>query len=358
MSNSETVYQTRYLSSRRVGFLKHLSVTSMNGPLSRFPLGLCLILASAGFTACNGPQRGGTAAEAQGLNPSMAVTKPLPAPRASEPEPQSVYPPPPPEPPNLHPAVAEVARLAKAGLNDEVLKAFVERSTNHYVMPPETLIYLSDLGVAPEVIVTMQRRDAAGPEAAVRSLEPRIAASGIPAQAGASPQAPPPPPPAPAPAEPIAATPTYVNPGPIAGVIQPAPAQTVVVQQPVIIQQPVSVSYFEDALAPVTLGVFADVDRIFPAAWMTQIAGQRDGACQRTATEFDPCNRIASWELGESVEHQLANEDMAFCTEHRLLAVDEEIALLAGGKHDALSGKGALKEQLSQALGFGGAPLH
>ena len=158
--------------------------------------------------------------------------------------------------------------MAKGGVNDEVLLAFVERSTNTFWLSTDDLLYLSDLGVAPAVITAMQRRSPL-PETREVPSAPAVATASRPSS---DPQpvdttvaAPVPPtvpgPEAVAPANPpTAVTPTYVAPGPVPGV---QPAQTVqtvqtVVTQPIVVQpSPVTVTYFQEALSP--HGVWVEV---------------------------------------------------------------------------------------------------
>src|SRR5262245_27572349 len=53
-------------------------------------------------------------------------------------------------PASISPATAEVTRLAQSGISDEALLAFVKRSQKRFGLSAETIIYLKDLGLAPE----------------------------------------------------------------------------------------------------------------------------------------------------------------------------------------------------------------
>jgi hypothetical protein len=53
----------------------------------------------------------------------------------------------------------EVIRLAQSGVTDEVVIAFVNRSQGRFALSEETIIYLKDLGLAPELIAAMIEHD-------------------------------------------------------------------------------------------------------------------------------------------------------------------------------------------------------
>src|SRR5215813_10499002 len=57
----------------------------------------------------------------------------------------------------------EVVRLAQSGVSDEVVIAFVKRSQGRFELSEETIIYLKDLGLAPEVITAMIEHDSKSP---------------------------------------------------------------------------------------------------------------------------------------------------------------------------------------------------
>lgn len=258
----------------------------MNVHFSRIGSVICVAWALAMTSGCNGLESQGpktvTAASnaaptAPTLNSNQLVTatSSIPATVVSTPAnggattntatiPVRIVP-----PKNLAPEIAEVAKLADNGVNDEVMLAFVERSTNTYKLGPEELIYLSDIGVAPAVITAMQRKGSTPPDTAVSTPNIPTPATGQPAATA--------PPPLPAVAEAPAAgtppsgvivaptttnvvTPTYVPGSPLAEA-PPAPtppAGQVVVQQPVVVPPPVTVTYFTDALSP--YGSWVEVD--------------------------------------------------------------------------------------------------
>ena len=127
---------------------------------------------------------------------------------------------------NVSAPVAEVARLHLSGLDESVVKAFVERSTNSLSPNADELIYLKDIGVSPRVITALIQQTAKAREqaitaaAVVRSnpppaapvVEPRPNVTIVAANVNA-------------PVAPVAAAPapTLVAPAP-APVLAPAPA--------------------------------------------------------------------------------------------------------------------------------------
>lgn len=134
---------------------------------------------------------------------------------------------------NVSAPVAEVARLHLSGLDETVVKAFVEKSTNATSPTADELIYLKDIGVSPRVITAMiqqtaRMREQSAAAAAVAAMQtnqppasarPNITVINAPTPEPAAPPA------APAPAAAPAATP--VAPAPqvaAAPAVQPAPA--------------------------------------------------------------------------------------------------------------------------------------
>lgn len=213
--------------------------------------GLMSIVALVLMTACNGSH--GVAGDSPSAAGTTNLSVPSPALSASAAvpetvEPQKLYGPTIPEPAGLSLGVKEVVTLAKGGVNDEVILAYVEKSTNSFPLSAQELLYLSDLGLAPSVITAMQRKTPAAPSPVQAAAPSGIPVTNVPP--AAAPQAAP---------SPTVVTPTYAAPGPVPGV---QPAQTVqtvqtVVTQPVLPAQPVTVNYFYDALAP--HGVWVDV---------------------------------------------------------------------------------------------------
>ena len=146
-------------------------------------------------------------AQAQPAPPAPTTTD------ASAVPPASVAP-----PPNILPnsPLAQVVRLAQAGVDESVIMSYVSNSTSTFNLDSDTIIYLSDLGVPNEVVTAMMQRD--------QFLQQQMAAANPPQ----------PPPPAP---ETIATEPTEPPP-------PPEPTE-------------VTVNYFYSSLAP--YGIWVDV---------------------------------------------------------------------------------------------------
>ncbi len=88
-------------------------------------------------------------------------------------------------------------------------------------------------------------------------------------------------------------------------------------------------------------------------------AEQRNGARERTATELDPGDGFASgMQLFDGVEHQRADETMTLGGEDGLFAVDEEVALFAGGERHAALLVRALFQELDEPLPLALVPAH
>src|SRR5437879_5474174 len=62
---------------------------------------------------------------------------------------------------NLSPAVSEILKLATAGVKEDVLLAYVDRSNSAFTLSADEIIYLNDLGMPPTVVAAMIKRDAA-----------------------------------------------------------------------------------------------------------------------------------------------------------------------------------------------------
>ncbi len=152
---------------------------------------------------------------------------------------------------NVSAPVAELARLHQSGLDESVVKTFVEKSTNTLNPSADELIYLKDIGVSPRVITALIQQTAKmreqiaaaavaarpNPPAEVRPNMTVIAANPNPPAAQPVPAAPA----APAP-QPAAIAPTPV--------VASAPVQPVVVVQPVPVSLPVQVNVFYQQLQP------------------------------------------------------------------------------------------------------------
>lgn len=174
------------------------------------------------------------------LEQTRQASQPVPVntaapPPASEPE---IITRPDPASANVSAPVAEVARLHLSGLDETVVKAFVEKSTNAVSPGADELIYLRDIGVSPRIITAMiqqtaRMREQAAATAAVRPNMTVIAAN--PNPPAAQPAAPAPEAPQPA-----------AQPEPVA----PAPAPQVVVVQPAPANLPPQVNVFYQELQP------------------------------------------------------------------------------------------------------------
>lgn len=143
------------------------------------------------------------------------------------------------------PGIAEIVKLAQAGVEQDVLLAYVENSQVAYNPTADELVYLHDVGIQPKIVTAIiQQGNLLRDQAAKAAL----AAAGNQTTPPAS-LAPPPTPAAESPVPPTApnAAPAY-NPGyppesPSYNVAAPAAA-------PVYAAMPEQVNYFYDSLAP------------------------------------------------------------------------------------------------------------
>ncbi|HAM73032.1 MAG TPA: hypothetical protein DCM86_15445, partial [Verrucomicrobiales bacterium] len=201
-------------------------------------IGELLLLAGIVFLGgCSGVESRDGKPTVQAAPPAEAQPSPIPVPappvvQAPQPE---VAPPlvgpkaPPREPASITASVREVAKLARAGVNEEVMLAYVQRTPDRFQLGPDDLIYLTDIGVAPAVLTAMQKKGTSQPAAAPPS-----------------PAAPPTPD-----AATTVVTPTYVtNPLPSYVTSPQPPPGTAVQPLPGPVPQQVSVPYFQDTLAP------------------------------------------------------------------------------------------------------------
>src|SRR5208283_3587554 len=119
-------------------------------------------------------------------------------------------------PPSILPnsPLAQIVRLAQAGVDESVIMSYVSNSTSTFNLDSDKIIYLSDLGVPNEVVTAMMQRD--------QLLQQQMAAAN-----------PPPPPPETTTTEPTEPPPP------------PEPAE-------------VTVNYFYSSLAP--YGTWVDVE--------------------------------------------------------------------------------------------------
>lgn len=119
-------------------------------------------------------------------------------------------------PEEFSPGIEEIVKLARAGVGEEVLLAFIAGAKAEHHPTAEEIVYLSDLGVSARVMAALVGGRAPGQQVARGASEP-IAQSQ---------PAPPPQPAEPAPETPAAPEAT------------PAAPPAVIVQQPVVLEQP------------------------------------------------------------------------------------------------------------------------
>jgi hypothetical protein len=132
---------------------------------------------------------------------------------------------------NLSPGVAEVVKLVQSGLDEAVIVAFVQNSTNVFNPSSDELIYLNDMGISGKVMSAMLDRSKQAKLATATNVPPaKVVAENVPA-------APLPVTPAPeAPAPPVVVAPA------------PAPTTTTVVVLPP--NAPQEIVHFYEPLSP------------------------------------------------------------------------------------------------------------
>lgn len=104
-----------------------------------------------------------------------------------------------PVPTDLTPTVREVIRLSESGVGDQVVLAYIQNAQTQFNLSADHILYLRDLGLAPEVLTAMLNHD--------KGLPVQMSAATPQPQPEPVPQEPPPP------SEPVTAplTPTYVS---------------------------------------------------------------------------------------------------------------------------------------------------
>src|SRR5215469_1987137 len=60
-----------------------------------------------------------------------------------------------PAPVNLPAVPAEVLRMSQAGMGDDVITSYIQKSDNPYTLDADQIIYLHDLGISSEVLNTL-----------------------------------------------------------------------------------------------------------------------------------------------------------------------------------------------------------
>ncbi len=144
----------------------------------------------------------------------------------------------------LSPGTAEIAKLARAGLGDTVLLAYVTNSIGTFNLGSDQIVYLNDLGVASEIITSMIEHDRLLREGA-GTLPPLAPVA---APVAVSPQ------PDPAALAAAAAPQALPEAAPVGGEPPPAATTEAVPAPPAN----VTYNYFYDSLAP--YGTWLDVD--------------------------------------------------------------------------------------------------
>src|SRR6185369_2792828 len=123
-----------------------------------------------------------------------------------------------PVPTDLSPAAAEVVRLAESGVGDEVVVSYIQNSRAGFSLTADHILYLKDLGVAPETITAMLNHD-----------------KGLPVTAAA----------------PAPSAPQWTAPPPGPAQAQPQPGPAVATAPPAYVSNPpVDVNYFYNDLSP------------------------------------------------------------------------------------------------------------
>ena len=125
---------------------------------------------------------------------------PAPSEARPAPAPQIAAPPPAADGLEPHPEVAAVVDMAKRGIGDEALLAYIEKNPVTHRVSPETIIFLNDLGV-PEKVVALMIRQGDTKEAA-QPIEP-VPVQQLVKTTGQPAASPPSPAPAPATAPPV-----------------------------------------------------------------------------------------------------------------------------------------------------------
>ena len=126
-----------------------------------------------------------------------APTAPAPAvldPNAADPViQQSVEQAPPPPDARISPAAAEIVKMAQAGVGQDVMLSFIDKSTAPFNLSSDGVVYLNDLGIPSAVLTAMIKRDTqlnpAGATAAASVAQPQPV-SNVPVQTEAPPTQP------------------------------------------------------------------------------------------------------------------------------------------------------------------------
>ncbi|HZQ48210.1 MAG TPA: DUF6600 domain-containing protein, partial [Verrucomicrobiae bacterium] len=113
-----------------------------------------LVIIAVGLPLAGGSLSGpGFIATAEETIPADASSAVL----ASQPEPQPAVPTPPDV--KLSPGAAEVAKLAQAGLSEDVMLAYISNANSSFMLGSDQIVYLNDLGVSGTVVKAMIQRE-------------------------------------------------------------------------------------------------------------------------------------------------------------------------------------------------------
>src|SRR5262249_38598411 len=82
---------------------------------------------------------------------SLVSARPQPAPGENEPTALPSV--------NLPTAASEVVRLSEAGSTEEVILAYIQRSTAPFNLSADQILYLRDIGISSPMITAMLNRD-------------------------------------------------------------------------------------------------------------------------------------------------------------------------------------------------------
>src|ERR1043165_2835302 len=170
----------------------------------------------------------------------------------------------------LSPAAGEVTKLVQAGVDSNVILAYVTNSPNTFRLEADEIVYLKDLGMSPEVVTAMIQQDQRIKQASlagttVASTQPAsVWAAGVVAPSNGVPAEP-----APA-AQPSTAT-----------TVPPPPADEM--------PSPETVNYFYDSLSP--YGTWVDVDG-YGRCWRPTVVVTTPG--------WRPYSHCGRWEWTDS----------------------------------------------------------
>src|SRR5436190_20494832 len=117
---------------------------------------------SQGFIAVAAAEPAVPAVAGTNASPAAAIPETTAAP-AEKPEPVPAALEEKPLPPSIKASspLAEVIKLAQAGVDDEVMLTFITNSTSTFGLSSDEIIYLNDIGVANNIVTTIIEHDQA-----------------------------------------------------------------------------------------------------------------------------------------------------------------------------------------------------